>query len=154
MTLLRHCILSGLVCSMRMRNSVSLVVHVRFSLDMALVCRISCAGISRITVPYLPILHSHSLFFRSSETPSVHLYTSLYRPFQWTSTLSSNGMVSLPTYQTVGTIQVRYVTYGREYQPSTLKRKRRFGFLARLRSRTGRKILAKRRRKGRKHLTH
>ena len=51
-------------------------------------------------------------------------------------------------------IPVRFVTYGREYQPNTLKRKRSFGFLARLKSKTGRKILLRRMLKGRKYLTH
>ncbi|XP_062517313.1 large ribosomal subunit protein bL34m-like [Corticium candelabrum] len=65
----------------------------------------------------------------------------------------TNG-VSLCNVRTPGNMQTRYVTRGREYQPSTLRRKRKFGFLARLMSRTGRKILARRRKKGRKFLTH
>ena len=40
------------------------------------------------------------------------------------------------------------------YNPSTLKRKRSAGFMARLRSPTGRKILKRRRMKGRMFLTH
>ena len=50
--------------------------------------------------------------------------------------------------------QIRFPTYGREYQPSNLVRKRRHGFLARLRSKNGRKILVRRRMKGRKYLSH
>lgn len=49
---------------------------------------------------------------------------------------------------------VRFTTYGSEYQPSQRKRKRKHGFLARLRSRTGRKILARRRAKGKVFLSH
>lgn len=49
---------------------------------------------------------------------------------------------------------VRYTTYGSEYQPSQRKRKRKHGFLARLRSRTGKKILVRRRAKGKVFLSH
>ena len=47
---------------------------------------------------------------------------------------------------------VRWTTYGQEYQPSSRRRKRKFGYLARLRSRTGRRILKRRIMKGRKYL--
>ena len=50
--------------------------------------------------------------------------------------------------------QIRFKSYGREYQPSNIVRKRRHGFLARLRSKNGRKILKRRRMKGRKYLSH
>ncbi|CAH2350760.1 54S ribosomal protein L34, mitochondrial [[Candida] railenensis] len=54
----------------------------------------------------------------------------------------------------IGLIQKRFKTRGNTYQPSTLKRKRTFGFLARLRTKGGTKILERRRAKGRWYLSH
>ncbi|CCE61260.1 hypothetical protein TPHA_0A01770 [Tetrapisispora phaffii CBS 4417] len=51
-------------------------------------------------------------------------------------------------------LQRRWKSRGNTYQPSTLKRKRRIGFLARARSKQGNKILERRKAKGRWYLTH
>ncbi|GAK64149.1 uncharacterized protein PAN0_004d2358 [Moesziomyces antarcticus] len=50
--------------------------------------------------------------------------------------------------------QMRTVTYGSEYQPSQRIRKRRHGFLARNKTRNGRKTLMRRKFRGKAKLSH
>ncbi|SCV04382.1 LAMI_0H15676g1_1 [Lachancea mirantina] len=54
----------------------------------------------------------------------------------------------------LGLTQRRWKSRGNTFQPSTLKRKRRVGFLARAKSKIGSKILKRRKEKGRWYLTH
>ncbi|MCP8716356.1 MAG: 50S ribosomal protein L34 [Asgard group archaeon] len=51
-------------------------------------------------------------------------------------------------------MQQRFKSRGNTYQPSTRKRKRKFGFLARLRTVGGRKVIERRKAKGRWYLSH
>ncbi|KAJ3122442.1 hypothetical protein HK098_002815 [Nowakowskiella sp. JEL0407] len=77
---------------------------------------------------------------------------SLIKPAQ---TLSLNSALTTPIKPTTSLLsQVRWATYGQEYQPSTVKRKRKYGFLKRLKTIGGRKILKRRMLKGRWYLSH
>ncbi|KAF8554708.1 hypothetical protein OG21DRAFT_1412055 [Imleria badia] len=49
---------------------------------------------------------------------------------------------------------VRFASRGTEYQPSQRVRKRKYGFLARKKTPGGRKVLQRRRAKGRMFLSH
>lgn len=48
----------------------------------------------------------------------------------------------------------RWKSRGNNYQPNTYKRKRTLGFMSRMRSKTGRKIVERRKAKGRWYLAH
>ncbi|TFK54381.1 hypothetical protein OE88DRAFT_1655034 [Heliocybe sulcata] len=74
-------------------------------------------------------------------------------PFQSSSALLAPSFVGQPS-ALLQLTQVRWAARGTEYQPSQRVRKRRHGFLARKRSLHGHKILARRRAKGRKFLSH
>lgn len=74
----------------------------------------------------------------------------------WTNVfLFSMGAFRNPLVSAMNTAtQMRFVTYGNSYQPSQLVRKRRHGFLNRLATKTGRRVIMRRRMKGRKFLSH
>jgi ribosomal protein L34 len=68
--------------------------------------------------------------------------------------LSAPGMLSISALFMQQRFGSRGGARGDTYQPNTLKRKRRLGFLARMKSRTGRNIVKRRFEKGRWFLTH
>ncbi|TIB36808.1 hypothetical protein E3P86_02384 [Wallemia ichthyophaga] len=65
-----------------------------------------------------------------------------------------NRRPTLPAISAIAANGLRFGSRGTDYQPSTRKRKRTFGFLARIRSRTGRKIISRRLKKGKKNMSH
>ncbi|KAI9222033.1 ribosomal protein L34-domain-containing protein [Blastocladiella britannica] len=68
------------------------------------------------------------------------------------SSSSSSAWSQSPMF---GLQQLRCMSkFGSEYQPSVIKRKRKWGFLTRIASKAGRKILARRMLKGRKYVSH
>lgn len=95
-----------------------------------------------------------------------HILPSLLYRMSWFSSVVSRGFslssaASLPGASfLLGRVfpifqqPCRYNRRGMEYQPNNLQRKRKHGYLARLRTRSGRKILERRREKGRKFLSH
>lgn len=92
--------------------------------------------------PSLPNLISHRIW---DQTPSAFIQPSTIYP---TSASATPGAGSL-----AGWIQTRGAKRD-TYNPSQIVRKRRHGLLARMRSRTGRKMLARRKAKGRTCLSH
>ncbi|GAA6030643.1 hypothetical protein JCM8097_006253 [Rhodosporidiobolus ruineniae] len=99
----------------------------------------------------------------SLSTPSATLFrptaltalTSLHSLRRPTLSPSSSTPLALPhAHPSQQGQQLRTAVYGAEYQPSQVKRKRTHGFLARKRSKTGRRVIARRWGKGRKYLSH
>ncbi|BGP04057.1 50S ribosomal protein L34 [Rhodotorula toruloides ATCC 204091] len=114
----------------------------------------------RSTPALAPRAAQPSILFRPSSAPSFlsPLRPSL-SPFSASSpspASSSSPILSLLASRpaAIAPQQKRFTTYGAEYQPSTLKRKRKHGFLKRLRTKSGRNILRRRFSKGRKYLSH
>ncbi|KAK9895633.1 hypothetical protein P389DRAFT_152182 [Cystobasidium minutum MCA 4210] len=100
----------------------------------------STSSVLRSRLPFSSTLQSSNSSILLSRFPSLSLLSASPIP-------SASSSIA-------GQTQVRTVTYGSEYQPSQRVRKRRHGFLARRRSKGGRKVLIRRRMKGRRFLSH
>ncbi|KAG0227977.1 ribosomal protein L34-domain-containing protein [Mortierella sp. GBAus27b] len=104
------------------------------------------AALASLRTRLAPVARTHIAAISAAPAPAVGATASAGSIF---SNLSGFRLSSV-----FGSTQARFVTYGREYQPSQRVRKRRHGFLARMKSRGGRKIIQNRLLKGRKNLSH
>ncbi|KLO05310.1 hypothetical protein SCHPADRAFT_730839 [Schizopora paradoxa] len=107
-----------------------------------------------LSVRPLPTPHFSSFILRAPQT-SPTTSPGSFTDIQNTQSLPRLLVPSLFSSVQANTLgQVRFAARGTEYQPSQRKRKRKFGFLARQRSKAGRRILSRRLSKGRRYLSH
>ncbi|ODV85344.1 hypothetical protein CANARDRAFT_28604 [[Candida] arabinofermentans NRRL YB-2248] len=113
----------------------------------------SSRGFSFVAMSQTPRLQTR----KPTSALSSNLLCQSVEPATASSTYSSN-IINTPLSPILNFLQIRWGTRGgnrgNTYQPNTLKRKRRLGFLARMKSRTGRRIVNDRKAKGRWFLTY
>lgn len=110
---------------------------------------------------------TYTYIFRINNMSLISLYGRSILSQGINKTLSSRPLFSSVGVSTANTIissiangslssieQRRWKTRGNTYQPSTLKRKRKFGFLARMKDKFKSKMIKSRKEKGRWYLSH
>ncbi|SPO25179.1 related to 50S ribosomal protein L34 [Ustilago trichophora] len=110
-----------------------------------------------LTLTRTPSSNPPTRSFTRTSTPITSLLSSSRSPIlsllssstTSTTAVAANTAATNPLGQ-----QVRCVTYGSEYQPSQRIRKRRHGFLARIKTRNGRKTIMRRKFRGKAKLSH
>ncbi|KAI9639868.1 ribosomal protein [Dioszegia hungarica] len=108
---------------------------------------------SLLTLPSSSVSATPRLFSQSSSPffPRARLALSSAPSLLSLLSLSARPSLSASPVQT----QIRTLAYGTTYQPSQRKRKRKYGFLARLKGgRLGKAVLSRRRIQGRRFLSH
>jgi large subunit ribosomal protein L34 len=144
--------LSSLAAMPRLPRSLPSTLSIaRAAVQQNVSRRSSVAAKSMAALPSQPTAPS-LLAFRAHLSPAF-----IKHPFYTRGPVpsSSSPILSAISLHNPGQLeQVRHAKRGTEYQPSQRKRKRKHGFLARRRSVTGRKILVRRRAKGRRDLSH
>lgn len=110
-----------------------------------------------------PLLGIRCFSMTSTASPLALLRRQQITPLSNPTTILSSSLESSPSVIPESSIfsnilslggQRRWKARGNTYQPNTYKRKKTLGFMSRMRSKTGRKIIARRREKGRWYLAH